>query len=900
MVVQHNLQAMNTQRQFGLVNRTMSKTTEKLSSGYKINRAADDAAGLAISEKMRRQIRGLTQASTNCQDGISFSQVADGALNEVHDMLQRINELSVKAANGTLTSDDRAYIDSEVQQIKDEMGRVFETTSFNERLIFVEPYVPEITQVSDEIDFQIFNGENGQMGGIIANNVRYTWDELGLTDKMNADMTSFTESGSVEIPITPAPEILELSFEKGMPAGNVSRVYSWAADSTGIIINNNTNNKITWAEMGMTGEPVQPGKYSFSYNGTDISFFVTEGGSFEDVQNGINGVGKDTPVSWKTKPVYVSTEDATFLKGYSDTISATSDNYSLLFNTGMQVRVRSNIGATIPNYGISVQTDGLSYANSLVSWADLETVSGEHRITDWGRITEHVSTETLDDSETYTYTDPKSGFEFSFGLSDEVSIDAVIESINGSTLKRDFYASSDGSTSGTIAYTVAGATLHEGSVVGNTGSTDITVSNTDLSFGLQNILGRSPVYEDVELDNELKVTPTSNGYEISYKIKGALKNAEYKATVSEAEILRAVQNGGESSFNLKLSNADALLASATPEEINDGLKGIANSDKEVTVSIDFSGMSSDYNANNVTRTAKYESDMSTLLTTGYTDISDSIPTSISGNAAAALPINPEQVYRYYKQEWSGYSAGDAKNLIGRYMQQMGYKTGIDDAAQATIDANWDNMVNNMYSTLKNLYEDENDLTDDYTADLKTINNCYKSVLSNKTSTDLDTLNQGIASVDFTFSLKNTSNYSTKFDFELTAPDKEMYIQAGSEAGQHIDMSWKALNKTTLGIGRTNVLTAADASSAILEVKDALSIISEARTNFGAYQNRFEHTINNLDNVVENTTSAESQIRDTDMAKEMVNYSLMNILSQAGTAMLAQANQSNQGVLSLLQ
>lgn len=135
MVVQHNLRAMNSNRMLGLTSTTQSKSTEKLSSGYKVNRAADDAAGLAISEKMRRQIRGLTQASLNAQDGISAVQTAEGALNEVHDMLQRMNELAVKAANGTNQSEDQSYIQSEVDALVAEIDRVAETTTFNEKYL---------------------------------------------------------------------------------------------------------------------------------------------------------------------------------------------------------------------------------------------------------------------------------------------------------------------------------------------------------------------------------------------------------------------------------------------------------------------------------------------------------------------------------------------------------------------------------------------------------------------------------------------------------------------------------------------------------------------------------------------------------------------------------------------
>ena len=132
MVVQHNLQAMNANRMLNVTTGNQSKSTEKLSSGYKINRAADDAAGLSISEKMRKQIRGLDQASSNAQDGVSAVQTAEGALTEVHSMIQRMNELAVQAANGTNSKSDRDSIQDEIQQLTKEIDRVAETTKFNE------------------------------------------------------------------------------------------------------------------------------------------------------------------------------------------------------------------------------------------------------------------------------------------------------------------------------------------------------------------------------------------------------------------------------------------------------------------------------------------------------------------------------------------------------------------------------------------------------------------------------------------------------------------------------------------------------------------------------------------------------------------------------------------------
>lgn len=131
MVVQHNVTAMNTSRQLGITTTGLQKSTEKLSSGYKINRAADDAAGLSISEKMRNQIRGLNKAASNAQDGISLVQTAEGALNEVHSMLQRISELAVQASSDINATADRTAVNDEIKQLTTEINRVASTTQFN-------------------------------------------------------------------------------------------------------------------------------------------------------------------------------------------------------------------------------------------------------------------------------------------------------------------------------------------------------------------------------------------------------------------------------------------------------------------------------------------------------------------------------------------------------------------------------------------------------------------------------------------------------------------------------------------------------------------------------------------------------------------------------------------------
>jgi flagellin len=150
MVVQHNIAAMNANRNLGITVNNQTKSSEKLSSGYKINRAADDAAGLAISEKMRRQIRGLTQASANAQDGISAVQTAEGAIAEIQNMLQRMNELSVKASTDTLTSADRSYIQMEMTALSSEITRTASVTEFNNQKLLNGTFTGKSLQVGAE------------------------------------------------------------------------------------------------------------------------------------------------------------------------------------------------------------------------------------------------------------------------------------------------------------------------------------------------------------------------------------------------------------------------------------------------------------------------------------------------------------------------------------------------------------------------------------------------------------------------------------------------------------------------------------------------------------------------------------------------------------------------------
>lgn len=199
MVVQHNLQAANTNRQLGITTSAQAKSTEKLSSGYKINRAADDAAGLSISEKMRSQIRGLNKASSNAQDGVSLVQTAEGALNETHSILQRMNELATQAANGTNTSVDRSAIRAELDQLTSEINRIQSTTQFNTMNLLDGTFSGKTNQMKLQV-----GALSGQSIDFSIANMCAT--KIGL--KTTLSVSTFTKAGSYMKSVQDAIEVV--------------------------------------------------------------------------------------------------------------------------------------------------------------------------------------------------------------------------------------------------------------------------------------------------------------------------------------------------------------------------------------------------------------------------------------------------------------------------------------------------------------------------------------------------------------------------------------------------------------------------------------------------------------------------------------------------------------------
>ena len=432
MVINHNLIAMNGQRQTKAVTSSKDKRMEKLSSGYRINRAADDAAGLSISEKMRFQIRGLTQGVKNMQEGVNYCKVADGALHEVHGMLQRINELSIQSANGTYSDADRMYIDQEVQQLKEEMDRIFDTTKYNEEFIFkcedneieapLEPYRLGLSGYPN--DLYIYNEtyddatKTATFGGIAYRGKRYEWSSI---DPNMYDSTTGTfHAGSYTLKANDG-SVLTLVCEEGSKPPEVSREFQVSANGSGIIINNEC---IPWSQVQtedghkITDGGIENKPYYFHYHGITASFTPDAADDLIDVMDKLSNT------KWQST-YKLPTEKQALFTDFSKTYTSFKNNDEVKrYLAGVANFADNMYTLRADDTGLWLEQNGTAVANSNKTWTDLG-------ITNWGdQSTDIWSNKTYK----YTYDPAPAGSDpisFTFQVVNEISKDSAIDALDG-------------------------------------------------------------------------------------------------------------------------------------------------------------------------------------------------------------------------------------------------------------------------------------------------------------------------------------------------------------------------------------------------------------------------------------------------------------------------------------
>lgn len=920
LVVSHNLLAQNANRQFNIVTGQKTKSTEKLSSGYRINRSADDAAGLAISEKMRFQIRGLDRASQNIQDGISLVQVADGALSEIHSMLHRMKELSIQASNDTNTDTDRAQLQNEVSQLKKEISRTFNTTEFNTMPIFRCPYTLGVSE--DPNDIQLFNADasGNQLtgsGGLIFNSKRYTFGELGANVSngiFNADFsTSFTDPDN--------GELIELSAKKGDSVADIIRYYQVTSDTEGAYVNNLPAAR--WAETPASGKwagidtfSIEDGMYTFNFHGMDISF-APDGE--DDRETIISRLNPDTLSSEKT--MY-------FMSRAAGTKGETAVNSSV---GTMVLDVTNSTKGSISDfsYEISADNDGVTVrqtngndniTHKKIAWSDfVNTKTGDpFRFTDFGLTDEGANPQTFDASATYRYSDltdhpdMETYLEFTFTVKDEASKQGIIDGLNGIKL-----------TAGSVS-----APLNAG---GTTDKTGVTLYyHSDFSFEYQrDYLGRTFNDEPsiASIEGTVSRERVYNGSVWSYAQAQNMQEAYVK------KITETIQYANDDSTIISRNSSDEYekLTSQQPPDTQSSGIGADHTQTVTRYETNSSGSFSYYYKNgDQMKNASgslYEKSVSGGVIGNDEDHTTYTNATIGSGGQKYISTGSVWVkdkefqlftnrYEYKNPDETTIMTGsDQNNFSEDRISHIDSRNNVKDWKGNTVDTS-DAYYKNSSLTFRNesgsdvryatAYALDSVFLDDPFGNKITLYYDNLSDSADGSGSSNSTVNTKIMPSDEakrTFKKASASKGSSlRTDYESVTPpppEKLVHIQSGALGFQSIDLKWNGMSLSSIGLGSANVSTYERAQRTIKMVDKATDIVSSARAKFGAYQNRLEYAMRIDDYTAENTSSAESRIRDTDMAKESVAFAKHNILEQVGQSVLTQANQSTQGVLQIL-
>ena len=701
MVVQHNLTAINANRMLGITQGTLSSSTEKLSSGYKINRAADDAAGLSISEKMRKQIRGLTKASSNAEDGISAVQTAEGALQEVTDMLQRMNELAVQASNGTNSETDRQSIQDEIKQLTTEIDRVAETTKFNETYLL---------KGGKDTQVKTLNSYDAGLKGDM-------YDDGGATATFT---TNLKVGDSVSI------------------AGKEYNIISDRAKTDAKEKITNIQDQIKKMTDGQE-VTIEGTAYTAVGSGDTISFKAGTGTTYSIEEL----VGKVTDGA----NVEVNKGGKVIARDFADTDKNITIEEAVSKMQSALVQANS-VGATKSDAKVTTSLKGGGAVQDITNGGTVAANSND--IVVYDKVKQEI-------------INIKQGDDLTAYAKDSVNY-GIYKKTTAPTTNNNAYVND-------MLFIHTADTVH-GAVAVNkgTGFAGATATDPYKNDGTANT--NYDAYELADL-NEV----------------GTFTNATHSASA------KVTAPAGMN--NLKMSITFNTVKS---QEMADGQNALIAEIGKISYT------QHDINA------GKF---------------------SHSFGPNSKLDIAEDGIVKYNGTEIAKINVDTPAGAAG---------TGALGVAAGSVNAEFAEV------------EDK----------------------------QVFTITKGTTEV--------------KKDLSLA-----LHVGADADMTNKITVGISSMDSKGLGVADINVAddSGNSATYAIDAIENAIKNVSKQRSALGAVQNRLEHTIKNLDNVVENTTSAESQIRDTDMATEMVKYSNANILSQAGQSMLAQANQSNQGVLSLL-
>jgi len=766
MRVYHNIPALFTYNALNSTNEALQKSINKLSTGLRINTAADDAAGLAISEKMRAQIRGLDMAVRNAQDGISMIQTAEGALNETHSIIQRMRELAVQAANDTLTANDRQVIQLEIDQLKEEVDRIASTTQFNKKKLL--DGTAAVLWSADKLETKAFVrgslrqvDQFGQKAAAEGNFKIAINATPGQGQIQKSDVFKIKhENVMMNVSVNTLEGVNGVSID-GLPAGDYALTLERVATAIAA-----TANLVSW--YGFDGLVVSGANASANAN---ILFEVVN----------VDTVAKQVTFRGVS---YVLDKDGNLTNYVDENI--------VVGTAGMAY---TNLGVTLGLTGIGA-TITATVGNKLVYQVNAAVDTGNIAAT-WD-------------------FDINSAWPLGWNGADSLAFAFNSAGIDGKTVHfRTFYLN-----------TTNGVT-YEGDIstrFGSLASLSADETVTGASFTAAYV---GQVAADDVMLRDLDRFWDANG----------------KFMLEDPQTLTLIQGDGtKASVTLyatdTIRNVQEKLNAAIRDQLGQGQYVSSNADKFVTY------VSEDDEASNTPEAVAGTFVIRSVIAGTNGEISFAGDEDvIKALSLSVIQASKENEFRVSAQDaHSGATVASNVKVTGNLL------IGI---VHPNVDVEFDPMADIAVSWNANTRQFE------------------------------------------------LAAESGTYETSLHLADNSTVFQIGANENEDMGVDIGDMSARSLGIHRVLVTDRDSAARSITIIDSALDRVSNQRAKLGAYQNRLEHTINNLNTASQNLTAAESRIRDLDMAQEMMNFTKLQILMQAGNAMLAQANTLPQAVLQLL-
>jgi flagellin len=775
MRVMHNIPALQAYNALTSTNGALQRSIEKLSTGLRVNSAADDAAGLAISEKMRAQIRGLDRATANAQDGISMIQTAEGALNETHSILQRMRELSVQASNDTLTQEDRGYIQVEVDQLKEEITRIANTTQFNKKKLL------------DGSAAVLWSSDKLSTKAIINGGLRQV-DQFGQKSAIegNFKLTINANPGQAEIQKS---DIFKIKHKNVIMNLSIDKTAGFEA---------------------ITVDNLPAGKYTIKQTSGGLATYGKWGGSFGSVTSYLSIVDSKT-VSSNMSISYMF-----------EVVSVNTANNQVTYRVQASILLADGTTKSFSNDNVLVSTAGMG--------ADLKITSSFT-----------ISAKAL------------TTLASSIG-SVKVGDKAVWNGANGGDTSINIIASLNASWPNSWA----GLDAEEGSM---SFALSAGVANREVQFKRFYVNeNNGQVYE-----SNIKIS-----FNKDFKSQG---NSAVRATFDAAYIGQVAER------DVKLRDLDKFWDANGRFLLDDP--------KEISI---------------------YQGDgKNTKITLYSTDTLEDVRKKL--NEAVAYKLGQSQYIKDPNAEFVSFVGKNdvvadtpmavqgtlvIRSLIPGASGKLNFSGDEDVIKALSLNVIQDARENEFTVSIADAHSGKN-----IASNVRITGNTLYGVVNPNVDVEFDMM----SNLDVTWHEQTKRFVITKKDgAEETVvhlADNTTVYQIGANEGEDMGVNIGDMSAHALGVNKVLVTDRDSASRSITIIDNAIGRVSTQRAKLGAYQNRLEHTINNLTTASTNTTAAESRIRDTDMAKEMMNFTKLNILSQAGNSMLAQANMLPQNVLSLL-